>query len=114
MAAGAGGARCGGGAGGAAARRDADAGGDARADPRQRGDVVVISDGEDQVGRANDAIAKLRARGVAVSAIAVGTTRGATIPNAEGGGPLRDDSGAIVTTYAKPDALELIAQQTGG
>ena len=84
------------------------------ADPRQRGDVVLISDGEDQVGRANDAVAKLRARGVAVSAIAVGTTRGATIPNPEGSGPLRDDSGQIVTTWAHPDALELIAQRTGG
>jgi len=84
------------------------------ADPRQRGDVVVISDGEDQVGRAADAIAKLRARGVAVSTIAVGTTRGATIPNPDGGGPLRDDTGQIVTTAAHPDALEVIAQQTGG
>jgi Ca-activated chloride channel family protein len=84
------------------------------ADPRQRGDIVVISDGEDQGGRATEAIAKLRARGIAVSTIAVGTTRGATIPNPDGGGPLRDDSGQIVTTAARPDALELIAQQTGG
>jgi Ca-activated chloride channel family protein len=84
------------------------------ADPRQRGDIVVISDGEDQGGRATEAIAKLRARSIAVSTIAVGTTRGATIPNPEGGGPLRDDSGQIVTTAARPDALELIAQQTGG
>ena len=83
-------------------------------DPRQRGDVVLISDGEDQGSHANDAVAKLRARGVAVSAIAVGTQRGATIPNPDGGGPLRDESGQIVTTVAKPDALELIAQRTGG
>jgi Ca-activated chloride channel homolog len=84
------------------------------ADPRQRGDVVVISDGEDQAGRATEAIAKLRARSIPASTIAVGTTRGATIPNPEGGGPLRDESGQIVTTVARPDALELIAQQTGG
>jgi Ca-activated chloride channel family protein len=83
-------------------------------DPRQRGDVVLISDGEDQGGHVSGAVAKLRARGVAVSAIAVGTVRGATIPNPDGGGPLRDESGQIVTTYAKPDALELIAQRTGG
>jgi len=83
-------------------------------DPRQRGDVVVISDGEDQANRATEAIAKLRARSIPVSAIAVGTTRGATIPNPEGGGPLRDESGQIVTTAARPDALELIAQQSGG
>jgi len=84
------------------------------ADPRQRGDIVLISDGEDQGGRANEAIAKLRARGVAVSAIAVGTTRGGTIPNPEGSGSLRDETGQIVTTAARPDALEVIAQQTGG
>lgn len=84
------------------------------ADPRQRGDVVVISDGEDQVGRAADAIQKLRARGIPVSTIAVGTTRGGTIRNPEGAGYLRDDSGQIVTTFARPDALEVIAQQTGG
>lgn len=83
-------------------------------DPRQRGDVVLISDGEDQVGRVNEIVDKLRARGVTVSAIAVGTTRGATIPNPDGRGQLRDDGGQIVTTYAKPDALELIAQRTGG
>lgn len=83
-------------------------------DPRQRGDVVLISDGEDQVGRMNDAVEKLRARAVTVSAIAIGSPRGATIPNPEGSGQLRDDSGQIVTTYAKPDALELIAQRTGG
>jgi Ca-activated chloride channel homolog len=84
------------------------------ADPRQRGDVVVISDGEDQVGRAADAVQKLRARGIAVSTIAVGTTRGSTIRNPEGAGELRDDSGQIVTTVAHPDTLEVIAQQTGG
>lgn len=84
------------------------------ADPRQRGDIILISDGEDQGGRANEAIAKLRARGVAVSAIAVGTTRGGTIPNPEGSGSLRDETGQIVTTAARPDALEVIAQQTGG
>lgn len=84
------------------------------ADPRQRGDIVLISDGEDQVGRTADAVQKLRARGIAVSTIAVGTTRGSTIRNPEGAGELRDDSGQIVTTVAHPDALEVIAQQTGG
>jgi len=83
-------------------------------DPRQRGDVVVISDGEDQGGRANDAVQKLRARGIAVSTIVVGTTRGANIPKPDGGGPLRDDSGQVVVTSAHPEALEAIAQQTGG
>src|SRR5205085_10652571 len=46
--------------------------------------------------------------------IASGTTRGSSIPKPEGSGNLRDDGGQIVTTYAHPDALELLAQQTGG
>jgi Ca-activated chloride channel family protein len=84
------------------------------ADPRQRGDVVVISDGEDQVGRTADSIQKLRPRGISVSAIAVGTTRGSTIPNPDGPGTLRDESGQTVVTTARPDVLEVLARQTGG
>jgi Ca-activated chloride channel homolog len=86
------------------------AGGDAT----QRGDIVVISDGEDQSTRLDDTIAKLARRGVPVSAILVGTAAGSTIPRAEGGGPLVDDNGQVVTTYARPEVLQKIASATGG
>jgi Ca-activated chloride channel family protein len=83
-------------------------------DPAQSGDIVVISDGEDQGTKLDDTLAKLVQRGVAVSTILVGTARGSTIPRPEGGGDLRDDSGQVVTTYARPEVLQKIARVTGG
>jgi len=83
-------------------------------DPAQRGDIVLISDGEDQSSRLDDAIAKLAQRGVPVSTILVGTAGGSTIPRTEGGGVLVDDNGQVVTTYAHPEALQKIARATGG
>jgi Ca-activated chloride channel family protein len=83
-------------------------------DTAQRGDIVVISDGEDQSTRLDDTIAKLAQRGVAVSTILIGTAAGSTIPRPEGGGDLVDDNGQVVTTYARPDTLQKIASSTGG
>lgn len=82
-------------------------------DPAQSGDVVVISDGEDQGTKLDDAITRLAQRGIPVSTILVGTARGSTIPRPEGG-ELRDDNGEVVTTYARPEALQKIASITGG
>jgi Ca-activated chloride channel homolog len=83
-------------------------------DPAQSGDIVVISDGEDQGTKLDDSIARLAQRGIPVSTILVGTARGSTIPRPEGGGELRDDNGEVVTTYARPEALQKIASATGG
>ncbi len=83
------------------------------ADPGQHGDIVVISDGEDQGGHADSAIGRLRGRGVPVSAIVIGSSTGATIP-LPGGGELRDDSGNVVHTSAETDVLGRIARSTGG
>jgi len=84
------------------------------ADPKQSGDIIVISDGEDQGGSVGEAERKLRARGIAVSTIVVGTTRGSTIPSPNTSGPLRDDNGEIVVTYAHPETLQALAHATGG
>src|SRR5436309_3021320 len=83
-------------------------------DTAQRGDIVVISDGEDQSTRLDDTIAKIAQRGVPVSTILVGTAAGSTIPRPEGGGNLVDDNGQVVTTYARPETLQKIAAATGG
>jgi Ca-activated chloride channel family protein len=83
-------------------------------DPSQSGDIVVISDGEDQGTTLDETIGKLAQRGVPVSTILVGTAHGSAIPRPEGRGELRDDSGQIVTTYARPEALQKIASATGG
>lgn len=84
------------------------------ADPVQKGDIVVISDGEDQGNRTDDVVRRLASRGVAVSTITIGSTSGSTIPRPDGGGDLRDDNGDVVYTYAHPEVLQRIAKLTGG
>lgn len=83
------------------------------ADPSQRGDVVLISDGEDLGTHLPDALRQAKARGVVVSAVLVGSGQGATIPTPSGE-PLRDENGQPVTTYGRAEVLEKIAAQTGG
>ena len=82
-------------------------------DPSQKGDIVVISDGEDQGTRLEEALKRMRDRGIPVSTILVGTTNGSTIPRADGG-ELRDDNGQVIDTYAHPEVLERVARATGG
>lgn len=83
------------------------------ADPTQKADIVLISDGEDQGRRLGDALAKLKARGVAVSTILIGTQSGATIP-AGNGRSLVDNDGQVVHTSAEPEVLQSVASATGG
>jgi Ca-activated chloride channel family protein len=83
-------------------------------DPGQKGDVVVISDGEDQGGHTDEVVRRLAARGIAVSTITLGSTSGSTIPRGDGGGDLHDDNGDTVYTYAHPELLQRVAAATGG
>lgn len=83
-------------------------------DPTQKGDIVVISDGEDQGSRTDDVVRRLATRGIVVSTITIGSTAGSTIPRGEGGGDLHDDNGDVVYTYAHPEALRRVARMTGG
>ena len=82
-------------------------------DPAQKGDIVIISDGEDQGTHLDDALRNARQRGIAVSSIVVGTTSGSTIPRADGG-DLRDDNGQVIDTYAHPEVMQHLARSTGG
>jgi Ca-activated chloride channel family protein len=83
-----------------------------QAEAGQKGDIVVLSDGEDQGARVTEAVQRARTRGVAVSTIVVGSGQGSTIPTQRG--PLRDSNGEVVTTYARSDVLRDIARNTGG
>jgi Ca-activated chloride channel family protein len=83
------------------------------ADASQRGDVVIISDGEDLGPHLADALREAKARGVVVSAVLVGSGQGSTIPTPSGD-VLRDENGQPVTTYGRAEVLEKIAAQTGG
>lgn len=78
----------------------------------QKGDIVVLSDGEDQGSRVGEAVQRAKSRGVEVSTIMIGSVQGSAIPT--GDGPLRDMSGDVVTTYARADVLRRIASETGG
>jgi len=82
------------------------------ADPLQKADVVVISDGEDQGARVTEAVQRAKSHGIAVSTVLVGSAEGSTIPTEKG--PMRDTSGELVTTYARPEALRELASSTGG
>ena len=82
------------------------------ADRSQKADIIIISDGEEQGRRIDEAIGRARQRGVAISAIVVGSAEGSTIPAREG--VLKDESGEVVVTYARSDALLRLARGTGG
>ncbi len=82
------------------------------AEPAQKADIVLISDGEDQGVRVAEAMQRAKSRGVEISTIVVGSADGAPIPTANG--PLRDSNGEVVTTYARSEALSEIARGTGG
>jgi Ca-activated chloride channel family protein len=82
------------------------------ADPAQKADIVVMSDGEEQGSRVGEAIARAKQRGVAVSTVLIGTAQGSSIPTERG--PLRDAGGEIVTTHASAGVLREVAAGTGG
>ncbi|HYR28418.1 MAG TPA: VWA domain-containing protein, partial [Thermoanaerobaculia bacterium] len=73
------------------------------ADPTQKADIIVLSDGEEQGSRVAEAVQRAKSRGIAVSTIVIGTAEGSSIPTDRG--PLRDQGGDIVTTYARSDVL---------
>lgn len=81
-------------------------------EPGVKADMVILSDGEDQGARVNEAVQRAKTRGIEISTIVVGSAEGSTIPTPEG--PLRDENGETVTTYARTDALSEIARGTGG
>lgn len=81
------------------------------ADPTQKADIVVLSDGEDQGSRLKEAVERAKQRCTPVSTVLIGTAEGSTIPTSRG--PLRD-GGEVVTTYARSEALREIASGTGG
>jgi Ca-activated chloride channel family protein len=81
-------------------------------DIAQKPDIVLISDGEEQGARLTEAIQRAKTLGVQISTITIGNPTGSTILTDRG--PLRDTSGEVVTTYARPDVMGRIASETGG
>ena len=73
--------------------------------------IVVLSDGEDQTGGLDAAVAVVSGRGVEVEAIGIGSPSGARIPFA--GGFLTAE-GVEVVTRLEPETLKSLAAATGG
>ena len=81
-------------------------------DATQKADIVLLSDGEEQGSRIADALRRAKSKGIRVSGVMIGASSGSTIPVQDG--VLRDDSGEIITTYARRETLERVARDTGG
>jgi Ca-activated chloride channel family protein len=81
-------------------------------DATQNADIVVISDGEQQGVRVAEAVQRAKTRGMEISTIVVGSAEGGIIPT--GRGPLRDETGDVVTTRASAEVMSQVARETGG
>lgn len=75
--------------------------------------VVLLSDGEDRLGKPLEVAKKLAKRNIVVHTVAIGNPDGAPIP-LEGGGYHKDTEGKTVITRADHKALTEIAATTGG
>lgn len=79
----------------------------------QVSEFVLISDGEHRGPDLTKALEEVKATGVTVTTVLVGTEDGSAIPTG-GGRTLRDESGQTVITRAHPRTLRHIAESTGG
>ncbi|HET9794877.1 MAG TPA: vWA domain-containing protein [Thermoanaerobaculia bacterium] len=78
---------------------------------RVRG-IVLLSDGEDLDAGLREAAAECRRRGIAVSAVSVGTEAGAAVPSRTGG--ILTEDGSPVVSRAHPGDLAALARDSGG
>lgn len=75
--------------------------------------LVLLTDGEDQVGRPADAARKAAQAGIIIHAIGIGSTEGAPIFEGDGG-IKKDEEGKGVVTRLDFQTLQEIALATGG
>ena len=75
--------------------------------------VILLSDGEDRLGKPVDMARQLAKKGIIVHTVAIGSPEGAPIP-LEGGGYHKDTEGKTVITRADQKSLQEIASTTGG
>lgn len=77
--------------------------------------IILITDGENHEGDANEMAKYAKSLGIEVDVIGVGSTKGAPIPlNSSRGEFLHDASGAPVTTYLNENMAKEIASTGGG
>jgi Ca-activated chloride channel homolog len=76
--------------------------------------ILLITDGEDNEGKGKEAAEKAKAKGVKIYVFGVGATEGAPVPESEGGGFAKDESGNMVLSKLDETGLKEIASITGG
>lgn len=76
--------------------------------------LVIISDGEDHEGDAEDMIALAQEQGVTIHTIGVGSSKGAPIPDGKNGEFKKDMNGNIVMSKMNEDMLKNLAKQGKG
>jgi Ca-activated chloride channel homolog len=79
--------------------------------------IVLVTDGENLQGDLDHAVSSLKAAGVHLLGLLVGTADGGPIPLAGRDGSLHykhDRSGGVVVTHARRATLERLAKATGG
>lgn len=75
--------------------------------------IVIITDGEDHEGKAEDLAEDAAKKGIRVFVLGIGSTKGSTIPIG-GGGYLRDKQGNVVITRMNADMCRRIAEKGKG
>jgi Ca-activated chloride channel homolog len=75
--------------------------------------LIIITDGEDHEGNAEDTAKKAAEDGVKIYTVGIGTTEGDLLPLA-GGGFVKDRHGQVVKSRLDEDTLEKIALASGG
>lgn len=76
--------------------------------------IIVITDGEDHEGGANEAAQKAREKGMTVYVLGIGTSRGAPIPLGDGSGYIKDERGEVVLSALNEAMCKEIANSGGG
>lgn len=75
--------------------------------------IIVITDGENHEDDAVEAAAEARKAGVQVNVMGVGSTKGAPIPDGDGG-YMRDDAGQVISTALNEDMAQKVADAGKG
>lgn len=78
------------------------------------GAILLVTDGEDQAGGWQAEADACREAGIVLVPVGVGSEGGGLIPRPDGGGFVKDASGAVVLSRYDPDALAALAERGGG
>lgn len=76
--------------------------------------IVLITDGEDLEKRGLEVALRAKERGIRVYVVGMGTAAGGKVPDPEGRGFVRDESGKEVLSTLDGTSLQTLAETTGG